>query len=39
MYLETGNKAEYSGCTACMSICPQNAIKMVEDNEGFKYLK
>lgn len=39
MYLETGNKAECSGCTACMSICPKNAIKMVEDNEGFKYPK
>lgn len=39
MYLETGNKSECSGCTACMARCPKNAIKMVEDNEGFKYPK
>lgn len=25
------------GCTACYSICPKNAIKMVRDNEGFLY--
>lgn len=25
------------GCTACESICPKNAIKMVEDFKGFKY--
>ena len=23
------------GCTACVSICPQECIKMVEDDEGF----
>lgn len=28
-----------TGCTACMSICPKSAIKMVEDNEGFKHPK
>lgn len=27
------------GCTACYSICPKNAIKMVRDNEGFLYPK
>lgn len=37
MYLKTGNKSECSGCTACMNICPKNAIKMVCDEEGFKY--
>ena len=37
MYLKTGRKAECSGCTACMNICPKNAIKMVYDEEGFKY--
>lgn len=25
------------GCTACVNICPQQAIKMVEDFEGFLY--
>ena len=39
MYLKSGIKNECSGCTACMNICPKNAIKMVEDDEGFKYPK
>lgn len=26
-----------TGCTACFSICPKNAIAMVENDEGFKY--
>jgi coenzyme F420-reducing hydrogenase beta subunit len=25
------------GCTACMSICPKKAIKMIELDNGFKY--
>ncbi len=25
------------GCTACYSVCPKNAIKMLRDNEGFLY--
>lgn len=25
------------GCTACMNICPKNAISMKSDNEGFLY--
>ena len=25
-----------SGCTACLNICPQNAISMVENEAGFK---
>lgn len=25
-----------TGCTACKSICPKNAIEMIEDIEGFK---
>lgn len=28
-------KARCTGCGACINICPTNAIKMVEDNEGF----
>lgn len=30
-------KKDCCGCTACMNICPQNAIEMKEDEEGFKY--
>lgn len=37
MYLKSKNKSECSGCTACMNICPRNAIKMEYDDEGFKY--
>lgn len=30
-------KEECCGCTACYAICHQNAISMVEDEEGFEY--
>lgn len=30
-------KEDCCGCTACFAICPQNAIIMVEDKEGFEY--
>lgn len=30
-------KEECCGCTACYAICPQKAIEMVEDEEGFEY--
>ena len=30
-------KEECSGCTACYAVCPENAIVMVEDKEGFEY--
>ena len=30
-------KEECCGCAACYSICPQNAITMLEDEEGFYY--
>lgn len=33
------NKAECTGCFACYNVCPVNAIRMVEDKEGFKYPK
>lgn len=23
------------GCGACLNVCPKNAIKMLEDKEGF----
>lgn len=31
------NKEDCCGCTACINICPQNAINMIEDKEGFLY--
>lgn len=36
-YLNTKNKLECFGCEACAQICPKQAIKMVEDKEGFRY--
>ena len=32
-------KEECCGCSACSAICPSDAIKMEEDEEGFKYPK
>lgn len=31
------NKDECCGCSACCQICPQSAITMSEDEEGFDY--
>lgn len=28
---------ECCGCTACYAICPNQAIKMVSNEEGFEY--
>ena len=33
------NKDECCGCSACCEICPQSAITMSEDGEGFDYMK
>lgn len=33
------NKKDCCGCSACKNICPVNAIKMIEDDEGFLYPK
>lgn len=30
-------KTKCTGCTACLNICPADAIKMVNDNNGFAY--
>lgn len=30
-------KENCCGCTACYAVCPQNAIVMVQDEEGFDY--
>lgn len=37
--VDENQKNKCCGCTACASVCPKNAIEMVEDNEGFKYPK
>lgn len=37
MYFDSHNKAECSGCTACMNACPVAALKMEPDVEGFLY--
>lgn len=30
-------KEDCCGCTACYAVCPQNAIYLSEDDEGFEY--
>ena len=30
-------KGDCCGCAACVAICPQDAIDMIEDEEGFDY--
>lgn len=37
MMLLYERKEECCGCTACMSICPKEAITMIADEEGFLY--
>jgi len=37
MMLIYERKEECCGCTACMSICPKQAITMIADEEGFLY--
>ena len=37
--LKVESKEKCCGCTACASICPKKAIKMVADDEGFLYPK
>lgn len=31
------SKDDCCGCTACYAICPQSAISMINDEEGFDY--
>lgn len=31
------DKTLCTGCTACSSVCPQQCITLIEDNEGFAY--
>lgn len=35
--IEIKDKKNCTSCSACYSICPKNAISMIEDKEGFKY--
>lgn len=35
--IETASKNDCCGCTACYTVCPVQAIKMTEDEEGFSY--
>lgn len=34
---EIVTKIKCSGCSACANACPKKAIKLIEDNEGFKH--
>ena len=36
-YLATGDKAQCFGCEACAQACVRGAIKMLADEEGFRY--
>ena len=38
-HIDVEIKKNCAGCTACYSICPKDAIAMVEDEEGFLYPK
>lgn len=35
--IQIADKKQCCGCSACESICPEKAIKMLPDNEGFLY--
>lgn len=35
--MKSVEKTKCCGCTACQHVCPQNAITMKEDEQGFKY--
>ena len=35
--IRLADRSECCGCSACASICPQGAIRMVADGMGFKY--
>lgn len=39
MTCESIIKEKCCGCTACVAICPHNAVKMVADEQGFLYPK
>ena len=35
--IQITDKTQCCGCTACVSVCPQNCITMQRDGEGFAY--
>ena len=37
MYLNSLNKYECCGCSACEQICPKSCISLKKDEEGFLY--
>lgn len=37
--IDIKDKSLCCGCGACMNICPKGAIKMISDEEGFRYPK
>lgn len=37
--IDVQDKKKCCACSACYSVCPVNAIKMIEDEKGFKYPK
>lgn len=37
--IEINKKTECCGCEACANVCPKNCIKMVYDEEGYRYAK
>ena len=36
-FFETGDRSRCCGCSACMNICGQSAIHLINDEEGFLY--
>lgn len=36
-YLDTSDKSACFGCEACVQACPKSAIRMVADDDGFRY--
>lgn len=36
-YLDSGEKVQCFGCEACVQNCPNSAIRMVADKDGFRY--
>lgn len=36
-YLISKEKEQCSGCSACVNICPHNALHLIKDEEGFLY--
>lgn len=36
-HISIEDKEKCCGCYSCFSICPKNAIEMIEDDTGFVY--